>query len=206
MAQLDDTIASSTETCSAPPPPASAMGASREEAAFTPMVLVGAEAETTTSLIGSAIAVLAERPRLQDELRTEPAKIAPFIEEVLRFESPFRYHPRTAARSVALVGVEIPEGALVHLLRSSANRDETVFEAPDEIAFGRRNSHLHLGFWARHSPLRRSTARATRSARRAHQVARADEMFRPRSRSTATMGRQHVDPCHQYLPVLIEPV
>jgi cytochrome P450 family 144 len=118
----------------------------REEAAFTLMVLVGAGAETTTSLIGNAIGLLAERPGLQDELRAEPGKVASFIEEVLRFESPFRYHPRTAARSVELAGVEIPEGALVMLLWSAANRDDAVFEHPDEIMLDRHNVHLHVGF------------------------------------------------------------
>jgi len=117
-----------------------------EEAAFTLMVLLGAGAETTTSLIGIAIALLAERPVLQAALRAETAKVATFIEEVLRFESPFRYHPRTTARPVELGGIKIPEGALVMLLWGAANRDEAVFERPDEIVVGRRNVHLHFGF------------------------------------------------------------
>lgn len=117
-----------------------------DEAAFTLMVLLGAGAETTTSLIGIAIGLLAQRPLLQEELRSEPAKVAIFIEEVLRFESPFRYHPRTAARSVELGGIEIPEGALVMLLWGAANRDEAVFDRPDEIVVGRHNVHLHFGF------------------------------------------------------------
>ena len=118
----------------------------REEAAFTLMVLVGAGAETTTSLIGNAIGLLADHPRVQEELRAEPGKVATFIEEVLRFESPFRYHPRTATHSVELAGVEIREGALVMLLWSAANRDDAVFEHPDEIVLDRHNAHLHVGF------------------------------------------------------------
>ena len=117
-----------------------------EEAAFTLMVLVGAGAETTTSLIGIAIGLLAERPDLQDELRATPELVGKFVEEVLRFESPFRYHPRTAARTTELGGVTIPEGALVLLLWGSANRDEAVFERPDEIVLDRRNAPLHFGF------------------------------------------------------------
>ncbi|MEY2430288.1 MAG: hypothetical protein QOC92_13 [Acidimicrobiaceae bacterium] len=117
-----------------------------DEAVFTLMVLVGAGAETTTSLIGIAIGLLAEHPVLQAELRADPTKVPAFIEEVLRFDSPFRYHPRTAARTVELGGVEIPEGALVLLLWSAANRDETVFERPDELVLDRSNVHLHFGF------------------------------------------------------------
>ena len=117
-----------------------------EEAAFTLMVLVGAGAETTTSLLGIAIAILAERPELQDELRANPSNIEAFVSEVLRFESPFRFHPRTASRTTELGGVEIPRGALVLLLWSAANRDPEVFEDPDLIKVNRHNAHLHVGF------------------------------------------------------------
>ncbi len=146
--QLDDALASSTDgdVLSAAAAGVRNGSLTREEAAFTLMVLVGAGAETTTSLIGNAIGLLAERPGLQDELRAEPATVPTFIEEVLRFESPFRFHPRTAAHAVELAGVEIPERALVMLLWSAANRDDAVFEHPDELRLDRRNGHLHFGF------------------------------------------------------------
>jgi cytochrome P450 len=117
-----------------------------DEAAFTLMVLVGAGAETTTSLIGLAIAILAERPDLQARLRNEPALLPAFVEEVLRYDSPFRYHPRTAARDVEFAGTTIPEGALVLLAWSAANRDPEVFDDPAEFVIGRPNVHLHFGF------------------------------------------------------------
>jgi cytochrome P450 len=147
-AQLDDALASSAEgdVLNAAADGVRAGSLTREEAAFTLMVLLGAGAETTTSLIGNGIGLLAARPDLQHELRREPAKVANFVEEVLRFESPFRYHPRTAAHAVELAGVEIPEGALVMLLWSAANRDEAVFERPDEIVLGRHNARMHFGF------------------------------------------------------------
>jgi cytochrome P450 family 144 len=118
----------------------------REEASFTLMVLLGAGGETTTSLIGNAIRILAERSDLQDELRANLAVVPAFVEEVLRLESPFRFHPRTARGAVELGGVEIPDGALVALLWASANRDESVFERPDEVVVDRSNAHLHLAF------------------------------------------------------------
>ncbi|MHB8465755.1 MAG: cytochrome P450 [Acidimicrobiales bacterium] len=118
----------------------------REQAAFTLMVLVGAGAETTTGLIGTAISLLAQRPALQDELRRAPEKVPAFIEEVLRFESPFLYHPRTASRATQLGGIDIPEGALVLLLWGAANRDASVFDDPDELQIDRANTHLHFGF------------------------------------------------------------
>lgn len=118
----------------------------RDEAAFALMVLLGAGGETTTSLIGNAICILAERPDLQAELRAEPGRVPAFVEEVLRFESPFRFHPRTVRGPVELGGVEIPDGALVALLWGSANRDESVFERADDLVLDRPNARSHLGF------------------------------------------------------------
>jgi cytochrome P450 len=117
-----------------------------EQAAFTLMVLVGAGAETTTSLVGIAIDLLANDPDLQQRLRSNPSEVGSFVEEVLRYEAPFRYHPRTVARETTLGGVEMPDGALVLLLWASANRDEKVFDEPDRLHIGRRNVHLHFGF------------------------------------------------------------
>ncbi len=118
----------------------------RDEAAFTLMVLAGAGSETTTSLIGTAIRILAARPDLQDELRHDLTNVPAFIEEVLRVESPFRFHPRVATRSVELGGVEIPAGSLVALLWGAANRDESVFEDADDIVLDRPNAGLHVAF------------------------------------------------------------
>ena len=84
--------------------------------------------------------------RLQAELRARPRSVPAFIEEVLRFDAPFRYHPRTAARTCELGGVEIPKGALVLLLWASANRDPAVFTEPDTIVVDRPNANLHFGF------------------------------------------------------------
>ena len=119
---------------------------SRDEAAFALMVLVGAGAETTTSLIGNALRVLAEQAALQAELRRSPAGTPAFIEEVLRLESPFRCHPRSAARDTELGGVAIPAGALVALCWAAANRDDAVFERPDELILDRTNLGMHLAF------------------------------------------------------------
>lgn len=118
----------------------------RDEATFTLTVLLGAGSETTTSLIGNAVRILAERPALQEDLRTSLERVPAFIEEVLRYESPFRFHPRSATRATMLGGVAIPEGALVVLLWSSANRDEAVFDRPDEVLLDRPNERMHFGF------------------------------------------------------------
>jgi cytochrome P450 len=147
-AQLDDALSSpSTENLMGATTTAVHDGVlTRDEAAFNLMVVLGAGGETTTGLIGNAIRVLAERPALQNELRTAPAHVPAFIEEVLRFESPFRFHPKSAPYDTELGGVAIPAGAMVALLWGAANRDEAVFERPDDFILDRPNARLHLGF------------------------------------------------------------
>jgi len=147
-AQLDDALASSG---SGDVLHAAATGVrdgvlTHDEAAFTLMVLLGAGGETTTSLIGNAIRILAERAELQDALRADPARVPAFVEEALRFESPFRFHPRTARGPAELGGVGIPDGALVMLLWGSANRDPSVFDRADHVVLDRPNAQLHLAF------------------------------------------------------------
>jgi len=147
-AQLDDALASPTAGDVLGAAAAGVHGGvfTRDSAAFTLMVLLGAGGETTTSLIGNAIRVLAERAALQDELRAEPDRVPALVEEVLRFESPFRFHPRIATHHVELGGVPIPERAMVGLLWGAANRDDAEFDRPDEVVLDRPNARAHLGF------------------------------------------------------------
>jgi cytochrome P450 family 144 len=108
--------------------------------------LLSAGGESTTSLLGNAVRLLAEHPDLQDHLRRSPEQIPEFIEEALRLEPPFRYHMRCAMRDTALGGVDIPAGATVLLLWGAANRDDAEFERPDEIDLHRQVPRHHVAF------------------------------------------------------------
>lgn len=55
------------------------------------------------------------------------------MEEVLRYRSPVKMIPRVAQEDVELNGKQIPEGEPIILWLGSANRDEDVFEDPDEF-------------------------------------------------------------------------
>jgi cytochrome P450 len=110
------------------------------------VVLLGAGIESTASLIGNAVRLLAERPGLQAELRRERALVSAFVEEAVRLESPFRFHYRLVARAGELGGVALRPGDRLLLSWASANRDEAVFERPDEIDLRRRFARHHLAF------------------------------------------------------------
>jgi cytochrome P450 family 144 len=106
---------------------------------------LAAGGESTTSLIGNCVRVLAERPNLQEHLRQHPDLVATFVEEILRFESPFRVHMRFAPNDATLGDINIPAGATVLMAWGAANRDASVFEKPDEIIFNRTSRHFGFG-------------------------------------------------------------
>ena len=110
------------------------------------IVLVGAGGESTASLVGNAVRMLAEHPELQAELRASPRKIPRLVEETLRLESPFQFHYRVVRRDCALAGVRLTKGARLMLFWASANRDETIFEHAQAIDLERRFPKRHLGF------------------------------------------------------------
>jgi cytochrome P450 len=108
--------------------------------------LLSAGGESTTSLIGNAVRMLAEHGDLQDRLREDPELIPIFVEEALRLEPPFRYHMRSVPNDTELGGVEIPAGATVLLLWGSANRDPAIFDHPETIDLTRRVPRRHVAF------------------------------------------------------------
>ncbi|MXW61799.1 MAG: cytochrome P450 [Acidimicrobiaceae bacterium] len=116
------------------------------EATATLGVLLGAGGESTASLIGNATRMLAENPKLQDQIRADHNLIEPYIEEVLRLESPFRGHYRQVKRECELGGVTLKAGTTAMLLWASANRDAAEYDRPDEVVLNRRIPRSHLAF------------------------------------------------------------
>lgn len=110
------------------------------------ITLFSAGGESTASLIGSAAWILATRPEVQRRVRDAPELLGPFLEEVLRCESPFRGHYRHVRRDTSLGGVNLPAGSRLLLLWGAANRDPSRFAAPNEFQVDRpAQSHLAFG-------------------------------------------------------------
>jgi len=118
----------------------------QEEAVATLIILLSAGGESTASLIGNCVRILAENDAIEAALRTDRALLVPFVEEVLRFESPFRGHFRTVRRATVLGDVELAPGDTLFLMWSSANRDGAYYEAPDEFRLDREHPRDHLAF------------------------------------------------------------
>ncbi|RRR45056.1 cytochrome P450 [Mycolicibacter terrae] len=110
------------------------------------VTLFSAAGESTASLLGSAAWILAERPDVQEQLRTRPELLGAFIEETLRCESPFRGHYRHVVNDTILAGVELPAGSRLLLVWGAANRDPEHFETPEEFRLDRSAGRGHVAF------------------------------------------------------------
>jgi len=108
--------------------------------------LLSAGGESTTSLLGNAVRMLAEDPALQQRLRDQPEHVGVFVEEALRLESPFRQMMRNAPHDTTLGGVDIPAGSTVLLLFAAGNRDPAEFDNPDRVDLTRGSPKHHLAF------------------------------------------------------------
>jgi len=102
--------------------------------------------ETTVRLLSFALRMLAERPDIQEQLRSDRERIPNFIEETLRFESPLRAQFRMAKVRTKVSGVDIPAGSTMMLLPGAANRDPQLFENPAEFDVDRSNARYHVAF------------------------------------------------------------
>lgn len=119
---------------------------SLDEIASVLFAFLTAGHETTSSLLGNAVRTLLDPPRRWSELVASPDLIPAAVEEVLRFESPVTSWRREVAKPTELAGQTLQSGDQLLLLLGSANRDEAVFERPDDYDPHRSNARDHLSF------------------------------------------------------------
>lgn len=111
------------------------------------MDYVGPSLDTTIAGLSNAIWCFAKYPDQWQILRRQPELIKSAISEVLRFQSPVLSFGRLTTKAVDIEGLEIPEGARLMVLFASANRDEKVWNDPNDFQIARRpNRHLAFGF------------------------------------------------------------
>lgn len=105
--------------------------------------ILNAGHETTTNLIGNALASLYDYKEQCEELIKNPDYITTAIDEFLRFESPNQFGNRLTTAEVEISGVSIPPNSDLHLCIGAANRDPEVFANPEKLDISRKpNKHL----------------------------------------------------------------
>lgn len=123
-------------------------GRALDDAELASMVLqiLVAGNDTTTSAMSTGMYQMIKTPGLEQALRADPAKIANFVEEVLRIGAPIQGLWRRATRDTSLGGVAIREGEIVVLRFGAGNHDPAIFADPDRLDPERRNARNHMTF------------------------------------------------------------
>ena len=112
----------------------------------TCVLLLMAGHETTVNLIGNAVRALLLNPDQLALLRGgKLPDNAPWVDELLRYDSPVQFMARRTLKDVEFAGLSLPKGSNAVLVLGAANRDPEVFADPARLDLTRPNVR-HLGF------------------------------------------------------------
>lgn len=109
------------------------------------MAVAVAGHDTTRNVLAGSMLALLERPEVLARLRAEPELWPVAAEELLRWTSVVVHFARTATADTGLSGQAIRAGDRLALFYPSGNRDDAVFDRPDELDIT-RNPNPHLAF------------------------------------------------------------
>jgi cytochrome P450 len=113
------------------------------------LIISTAGHDTTSSSTAGAMWALAERPAELAKVRANPGLVSGLVDESIRWTTPVRHFMRSAAEDTTVRGQAIAKGEWLMLCYPSGNRDEEVFEDPDEFRVDRSpNRHLAFGYGA----------------------------------------------------------
>ena len=118
---------------------------SHDELIMFLILLVVAGNETTRNALSGGLVAFTRFPDEHRKLLEDPALIDLAVDEIVRYVSPVMTFMRTVTRDHTHKGVDLRAGDRVFMLYQSANRDEDVFDAPDEFRVD-RDPNPHLGF------------------------------------------------------------
>jgi len=103
--------------------------------------------DTIINSISGITGYLARNPDALEYLREDPKRIVGASEEFFRVLTPLTHIGRVCPVETDVRGVPVKANDRVSLCWASANHDETVFEAPEEVRLDRKpNPHVAFGF------------------------------------------------------------
>ena len=124
------------------------------------LLLTVAGNETTRNLMSGAMHAFFQHPDQWGRLRLDRTLLPSAVEEMLRYVTPVMNFRRTAMCDTELSGTKIRQGDKVVFCHVSGNRDEEVFEDPDDFDIGRDpNPHIAFGGGGPHFCLGANLAR-----------------------------------------------
>ena len=105
--------------------------------------------DTVIHSVACAIGYLAEHPEALEFLRADPDRIVHASEEFFRAYMPLTHIGRVCPVDTDVHGMQVKAGDRATLCWASANLDEEVFEAAEEVRLDRKpNPHVSFGFGA----------------------------------------------------------
>ncbi len=102
--------------------------------------------ETTRHLIGNLLETVCLDPTLFADFKADPDLLTIGVEESLRHDPPIHVLIRDCISAVEVDDTPIPVGAKVAFGLAAANRDPSMYDAPDEFRLDRNRPKDHLGF------------------------------------------------------------
>lgn len=120
-------------------------GRMNEQELLSIMLLLVAGHESTVNLITNGVLALLRHPDVLKRLRRDEGVAINAVEEVLRYDPPVQFRPRTTLTDVEVAGVTIPKAATVVLLFASGSRDPARFPEPERFDPERADNE-HFGF------------------------------------------------------------
>jgi cytochrome P450 len=100
-------------------------------------LMVVAGNETTTKLLANAAYWGFKNPAQLAPVFDDHSLVKPWVEETLRYDTSSQILARAVSADMTLYDTVIPEGDVLLLLPGSANRDDRVFERPDDYRIDR---------------------------------------------------------------------
>ncbi|MEM7412058.1 MAG: cytochrome P450 [Myxococcota bacterium] len=109
------------------------------------LIVLTAGHETTRNALSGGLLALIEHPDELAKLQADIGLANRAADEIVRWTSPVNHFVRTATEDTEVAGQKIRAGESLALFYASANRDESVFEAPFSFRVD-RHPNPHLGF------------------------------------------------------------
>jgi cytochrome P450 len=100
----------------------------------------------TKPLLRGLLYTLCRDAELQARLRRDPALVEGFVEEGLRFLTPFRTIRRVVKQDVEIGGQTMHAGDSIYLITPLANRDEEKWACPHAFDAERKQESTHFAF------------------------------------------------------------
>ncbi len=109
------------------------------------VLIVVAGNETTRNALTGGLLAFSRFPEQKQRVIDDPSLWDTAVDELIRYVSPVISFSRTVTQDHTYNGVDFKAGDTVFMLYQSANRDEDVFDRPDELIVD-RNPNPHVAF------------------------------------------------------------